>query len=213
MSLLESCAIHQTFHQVKQKFYSMCSLVKFLCGVFPTAATGCVSLCVCRCKVPLSRFGVVFSSLDKTLGRHFLERGDFNYFLFFPSAFQPLRAEKCGCVLVSLWPEAGASSAALPGFCHTLFWSSLDIPCTRAALHCLFKPAVHCSTRIREKLCPVVKMLFHMDNCGRVSSSKPLLKLCCGSSKLGAGAPTSLKRSSWHANALVVNAIATFPKN
>lgn len=75
LSLLESFAIHQTLHQVKQKFYSMCILVKFLCGVFPTAATGCVSLCVCRCKVPLNRFDVVFFQFGQDLGQALLGKG------------------------------------------------------------------------------------------------------------------------------------------
>lgn len=66
---------------------------------------------------------------------------------------------------------------------------------------------------MREKLCPVVKMLFHMGNCGHVGRLKAIAETLLWVLLLGARAPISLKQSSWHANTSGVNAIATFPKN
>lgn len=158
---------------------------------FPVPTTGCVSLCICRCRVPLSRFWCHFLQFRQDLRQALCGKWWFNSFFFFPPPFSPAGLRN---VAVSwetatypswdscLWPEAGASSAALPGFCHTLCWSSLDVPC-RVLFFIIYLSQQFTGVPEWGKNCAQwSQCFFTWVTVGTWAGLKPLLKLCSGSS-------------------------------
>lgn len=138
-------AINQTLHQWNEGFTQHISLLN--CSVCSPRPLTDSKVCVAACTGLLSiNFVIICLQFREVLRQAFHGK-----WWFPPSApFQPCTVEECGCARSSchvsiyhswegcLWPRHGETSAHLSGLCHTLFWSSLDGPCTAAAMHYLF---------------------------------------------------------------------------
>lgn len=149
------------------------------CSDCSIPATGCVSLFICRCKVPRSRFWCHFLQFRQDLRQALGGKWWFWLLYFFPShrnvAVSWAAARYSWESLARGWSKLCCSPWILSRAVLLLFGCSLYLCCSALFVY-------HWSTRIREKLSPVVKMLFPMDDCGHVSRLKPLLQLCCGPS-------------------------------
>lgn len=90
--------------------------------------------------------------------------------------------------------------AYLPGFCQILFWPSLGVPCTDAALCYLFNLTVHQSTMGSEICIQLSKCFFTWITVGIWAVLNPALSHWCNICSvffLGVSTSVSLNRSSW----------------
>lgn len=128
------------------------------------------------CKVPLNQFWCHFLLFRQDLRQALHGKWWFFKYIFFnllflnsPPPFSPTRLRNAAVLWAAAtyhlwdscpWLEDGVICVSLPGFCQILIWSPLDVPCMGAAVHYLFKLALHRSTTTGENCAQLSKCFF-----------------------------------------------------